>query len=165
MHIPTSGLAVHHNDQSVLQPQYLHSWDMNERNPLESYPHHTRVVMRQSTIPVCSLAYAISQRDAQKLLYALGLKKLDAPFNVILRAWCQGSEGFADVSQVCPGVIPQLFDHYRRQGPKSADSDISKPKSDVREHPVTLNIRWSVRMNMERIVRGDTNYEDQYSDV
>ncbi|KAL9112353.1 MAG: hypothetical protein Q9187_007791 [Circinaria calcarea] len=163
MKLPGAGLVVHSNDPSVPEPQYLHSWDKDERTPLGTYPAHTRVVMRQSTASVCSLAYAISQRGARKLLYGLGLKKLDAPFDVMLRAWCQGSDGYEQ--HICPGVLPQLFDHHRRRGPKSVDSDISKPNEAYRDKPVTLNIRWSVRMNMEKMLRGETDYDDQYPDT
>ena len=162
MHLPAVGLVVHSDDSSVPEPQHLHSWDENERTPLGLYPAHTRVVMRQSTTPVCSLVYAVSQRGARQLLYSLGLKKLDAPYDVMLRAWCQGSDG--NTPHVCPGVLPQLFDHYRRRGPKNADSDISDPNQDYRDNPETLNIRYSVRMNMEKLARGDSSYDDQYPD-
>ena len=60
MHLAPSGLANHQNDPSVPEAQYLHSYDVNERTPLARFPHHTRVVMRHSTTPVCSLAYAVS---------------------------------------------------------------------------------------------------------
>ena len=159
MHLPATGIVIHNNDPSVPEPQYLHSWNENERTPLERYPAHTRVVMRESTVPVCSLGYALSQRGARKLLYTVGLQKFDAPFDVMLRSWCQ------DASVICPGVIPQLFDHYRRQGPKKLDSDISKPAEGYRDKALTLNIRWSVRLNVEKILRGETDYDDQYPDT
>lgn len=162
MALPPTEIVVHSNDSSVPEPQYLYSWE-KARSPLEEYPPHTRIVMRQSTVPVCSLAYAISQRGARKLLYGLGLKKLDAPFDVMLRAWCQGSDGYEQ--QICPGVLPQLFDHHRCRGPESVDSDISKPSEGYRNKPMTLNIRWSVRMNMEKMLRGETDYDDQYPDT
>lgn len=81
----------------------------------------------------------------------------------MLRAWCQGSDG--NQQHICPGVLPQLFDHHRRAGSKSRDSDISEPNTEVREKAETLNIRWSVRMNLEKMVRGDMDYEDQYPDT
>lgn len=36
---------------------------------------------------------------------------------------------------------------------------------DYRDEPETLNIRWSVRMNMERILKGETEWEDQWPDT
>lgn len=163
MNLPSTGLVIHSDDSSVPEPQFLHSWMKNEMTPLAIYPHHTRVVMRQSTTPVCSLAYAISQRGARKLLYSLGLSKFDSPYDVMLRAWCQGSDG--NEQHICPAVLPQLFDHYKRQGSKTGDSDISETSQENREKAETLNIRWSVRLNMEKILRGDTDYDDQYPDT
>ena len=158
MHLPGAGLVIHKNDPSVPEPQYLHSWNENERTPLMAYSAHTRVVMRESTVPVCPLAYALSQPGARKLIYSLGLQKFDAPFDVMLRSWCQ--EG----GVICPATIPQLFDHYRRKGQTSLDSDISEPKQGYREKPVTPNIRWSVRINVEKLLRSETYYDDQYPD-
>ena len=163
MHLPATGTVIHKNDVSVPEPQFLHSWNPDERTPLASFPPHTRVTMRQSTTPVCSLAYAVSQRGARSLLYGLGLKKFDEPFDVMLRSWCQGSKDHD--THICPGVLPQMFDHYRRQGPKSLDSDISIPDTAFRYESETLNIRWSVRLNMEKILKGETDYDDQYPDT
>ena len=163
MHLPFGGLAIHHNDVSVPETKHLRSWDISEVTPLATYPPHTRIVMRQVETPVCSLVYAISQRGARKLLYSLSLQKLDDPYDVMLRAWCQGLDG--NEAHVCPGVLPQLFDHYRRAGSKTVDSDISEPIQEVRAKAETLNIRWSVRLNMEKLLRGDTDYDDQYPDT
>ncbi|MCJ1292122.1 hypothetical protein MMC34_003672 [Xylographa carneopallida] len=163
MHLPFHGLAFHHNDTSVPEAKHLRSWDINEISPLVTYPPHTRVVMRQAEMPVCSLVYAISQRGARKLLYSLSLQKLDSPYDVMLRAWCEGADG--KEAQLCPGVLPQLFDHYRRAGSKTVDSDISEPNEEVREKEETLNIRWSVRLNMEKLLRGERDYDNQYPDT
>ncbi|MCJ1393115.1 hypothetical protein MMC18_005987 [Xylographa bjoerkii] len=163
MHLPSRGLAIHQNDVSVPEIKHLRSWDINEYTPLAVYPPHTRVVMRQVNMPVCSLVYALSQRGARKLLYSLSLRKFDSSYDVMLRAWCQGFDG--NEVHVCPGVLPQLFDHYRRAGSKTVDSDISEPNQEVREKEETLNIRWSVRLNMEKLLRGDPNYDDQYPDT
>ena len=163
MNIPGDNIVIRQNDPTVPEKQYLHSWDMEEPTPLGIFPHHTRVVMAQVGEPVCSLGYAISQKGARSILYNLGLRALDAPFDVSLRYWCQGNKG--NEQHNCPGVIPQLFDHYRRKGPKSRDSDINAKGSAVREKPETLNIRWSVRLNMVKLLRGDTSYDEQYPDT
>ncbi|MCJ1248345.1 hypothetical protein MMC30_005562 [Trapelia coarctata] len=167
MALPTTGAkAVHYNDSSVPEPQYLHSYMMSDPTPLGEYPSHTRIVMREVSDPVCSLAYAVSQSGARKILYTLGLKTFDGPFDLMLRAWCEGLNGNeSNGRQVCLGVLPQLFDHHRRKGPKNWDSDIEDHGAEYREKPETLNIRWSVRMNMERILRGATEYEDQWPDT
>jgi hypothetical protein len=81
--------------------------------------------MREVSDPVCSLAYAVSQAGARKILHALGLKTFDGPFDLMLRAWFEGLGSNKDGGrQVCLGELPQLFDHHRRRGPKSRESDI-----------------------------------------
>lgn len=163
---PNGGVAVHYNDSSVPELQYLHSFMMSDPTPLRAYPPHTRVVMRDVSDPVCSLAYAVSRSGARKILYNLGLKAFDGPFDLILRAWCEGRSGNeSSGKQLCLGVLPQLFDHHRRKGPKNRDSDIEDHGAEYREKPETLNIRFSVRMNMERILKGETQYEDQWPDT
>ena len=163
MELPEAGgVVVHEHDVTVPEQRYLQSWDVNEVTPLQAYPSHTRVVMRQRA-GVCSLAYAVSQSGARQILYSLGLRRLDKAFDLMLRDWCEGTNGYE--SHVCLGVLPQLFDHYRRAGPPNIDSDISPPNQAYRDQPFTLNIRWSVRMNMNKILRGDTTYDDQYPDA
>jgi hypothetical protein len=157
-----SGLVIHENDVTVPETQYLRSWDINEPTPLGGYPKHTRVIMRQKE-GTCSLAYAVSQSGARRILYSLGLRRLDDAFDLMLRKWCEGTDG--EEPHVCLGVLPQLFDHHRRKGPPDIDSDISGPNSEYRQTAYTYNIRWSVRMNMNKILRGDTNYDDQFPDT
>ena len=163
LNVPGDNIVIHQNDPTVPEKQYLHSWDMTEPTPLGIFPHHTRVVAAQVQEPVCSLGYAITQKGARSILYNLGLRNLDSPFDVSLRYWCQGTGG--NELHNCPGIIPQLFDHFRRKGPKSRDSDISEKGGEIRKKPETLNIRWSVRLNMKKLLRGDTNYDEQYPDT
>jgi len=73
-------MVIRYNDSSVPEPQYLHSWRLEDPTPLGTLPHHTRAVMRGVSEPVCSLAYAVSQAGAREILYALGLKTFDGPF-------------------------------------------------------------------------------------
>jgi hypothetical protein len=158
-----SGLVVHENDLTVPQPHYLKSFDVAEYTPLGVFPEHTRVIMRHQKGATCSLAYAITQASARQILHHLGFERLDAPYDLMLRGWCEGSATGGAV-RTCIAVLPQLFDHHRRPGPGDIDSDISKPNKEYREHAYTLNIRWSVRMNMNKLLYGDTNYDDQYPD-
>lgn len=163
MKLPTEGgLVVHENDVTVPETQYLRSWDVNEPTPLDGYSRHTRVVMNQKE-GTCSLAYAVTQSGARRILYSLGLRRLDDAFDLMLRSWCEGTDG--EEPHICLGVLPQLFDHHRRKGPGNIDSDISEPNAEYRQTAYTNNIRWSVRMNMNKILRGDTNYDDQFPDT
>ena len=163
MKLPTdSGLVIHENDVTVPETQYLRSWDVNEPTPLQGLPKHTRVVMHQEE-GTCSLAYTVTQSGARRILYSLGLRRLDDAFDLMLRRWYEGTDG--EESNICIGVLPQLFDHHRRKGPGNIDSDISAPNSEYRHSAYTNNIRWSVRMNMNKILRGDTSYDDQFPDT
>lgn len=156
-----SGLVVHEQDESVPEVKYLKSLDQNAISPLVDYPPHTRLTMTQKE-GVCSLAYAVSQSGARKLLYRIGLQRLEGAYDIMLRQFCEGTHG--EEAHVCLGVLPQLFDHYRRIGPKSADSDISPAPDQSRKEAYTYNIRQSVRLNMGQIVRGETEYVDQWPD-
>lgn len=62
-------------------------------------------------------------------------------------------------------MLPQLFDHYRPAGSNIADSEINPEDDKMRDHDYTLNMRWSVRLNMNKLLRGDTDYGDQYPDI
>ncbi|CAO2655949.1 Nn.00g047520.m01.CDS01 [Neocucurbitaria sp. VM-36] len=61
--------------------------------PLDSissiYPPHTRIYHRtQGTL--CTLAYAVTQRGARKILYEHGLRNLDKGYDFALSEWCDG---------------------------------------------------------------------------
>ena len=162
---PGTDLVVHRNDASVPQHRHLHGFD--NMAPLDPFPEHTRVVARRLQDPVCSTAYAVSRRGARALLRAMGLQALDAPFDVMLRSWCDGAGIYADstLPHVCMGVVPPLFKHWRRRGSVAGDSDISDKGQGFREKAMSLEIRWSVRGNLERIWNGEAVYEDQYPDA
>ena len=156
-------LVVHHDDASVPQRRHLHSFGMV---PMDAFPEHTRVAARRLQDPVCSTAYAVSRRGARALLQALGLQALDAPFDVMLRSWCDGAgiyEG-STLPHVCMGVVPALFKHWRSRGPLAGDSDINDKGEGFREKAMSPQIRWSVRGNLERIWKGGSEFEDQYPD-
>ena len=159
-HLPPGrdGMVIHENDITVPQRHYLHSFEPLEYTPLGNYPDHTRVTMRGQNEATCSLAYAVTQSSARKIVYELGLQRLDASYDLMLRGWCERAGR-------CIGVLPQLFDHHRRAGAGDIDSDISEPSSNYRDKPFTNNIRWSVRMNMKKLLDGETDYEDQYPDT
>lgn len=149
------------NDETVPEISKISSFDDRERTFMQKYPQHTRVVTRVYDT-TCTLGYAVSQRGARALLYELGLQKLDAPFDNMLRDFCEGKSGRGE--HKCVTVLPQLFDHHRRAVSPAFDSDISFHPGDVRDKAFTLNVRWSVRLNMAKLLRGETEYEDQWPD-
>ncbi|KAI9666765.1 MAG: hypothetical protein M1831_001541 [Alyxoria varia] len=158
MHLPETGIVTHPNDTTVPEDRHLRSFIEGEATPLTRYPPHTRAIFRGVPDGTCSLAYAVTQSAARNILFEVGIDKLSDPFDLMLRGWCEQQ------GRVCLGVIPQLFDHYRRAGPEDVDSDISPPHEKPRTDPFTLNIRWSVHMNMKKLLRGEKDYDDQYPD-
>lgn len=128
------------------------------------YANHTRAV-HHTAETVCSLAYAVTQRAARQILYDIGLKELRGPFDIMLREYCDGIEGRK--VRNCYTAQPQYFQHHRPVGSKRKSSDINggeKREEDFNEQAHTYNIRWSTRMNMQRLVDGETEFEDQWPD-
>ncbi|KAF2814313.1 uncharacterized protein BDZ99DRAFT_379852, partial [Mytilinidion resinicola] len=74
-----------------------------------NYPAHTRVV-HYATGGVCSLAYAVSQRGARRLLYELGVNKFSLNLDIMLREFYTGAN--RRVHRTYLTVQPQLFQHY-----------------------------------------------------
>lgn len=153
--------VVFDNDHTVPEIDKIFSFDNEERTFLQRFPQHTRVVTKVYDT-TCSLAYAVSQKGARALLFELGLSKLNGPFDTMLREFCQGKS--AHVQHRCVTVLPQLFEHHRRAVLPASDSDISFLPGEVRDKASTQNIRWSVRLNMEKLLRGETDYDDQWPD-
>ena len=157
----SQSMVIHENDHTVPEVQHLKIWDEEAVSPLKDYPPHTRLVVTQKE-GVCSLAYAVSQAGARKLLFRIGLERLEFPFDIMLRQFCEGTNG--EEEHVCLSVLPQLFDHHRRVGPETADSDINTGTDEYRRKAYTYNIRQSVRMNLAKLLKGDTDYFDQWPD-
>lgn len=137
-------------------------WSLNSPFSLvEDYPEHTRVI-HHAQEGLCTLAYAISQRGARKMLRELALKPATDAFDFLLRFYCEGRHD--RTKQECITVNPTLFSHYRGPGPLSASSDIGNHGDEFRTTSSTDMIRMSVRLNAEVILNGSTNYIDQYPD-
>lgn len=154
------GRVVHLNDKTVPEPRYLKMLAEYE-DPVEIYPPHSRIV-HHAMGSICSLVYAVTQASARRILYDMGIKSFDAPFDLMLRDYCQGS-GVRSYHP-CLTVQPQLFDHHRPAGKMSSESDISDHGTGYREKPITEFIRWSTRMNLEKSLSGVEDYEDQFPD-
>lgn len=79
------------SDQTVPQKQYL--WNIDQPEDIkEQYPDHTRVV-HHAQEAVCSLGYAVTQKTARQILFEIGLKDVDAAYDINLRRFCEGLEG------------------------------------------------------------------------
>ena len=145
------------------------------------YPDHTRVT-HASSGTVCTIGYAVSQRGARRLLWQFGLETFTTGWDLMLRDWCDGmytenpagtkstsfTKGGEDRSRkapMCLTVQPPLFSHHYGKG---GSSDITAPGGGFisKEKESSPYIRLSVRLNMGKLVDGDTTTHllDQWPD-
>ncbi|KAI9865766.1 MAG: hypothetical protein M1824_000026 [Vezdaea acicularis] len=157
----SKGRVIHLNDETVPEMSYL-SIGPAEEDPRALYPQHTRFIhhMREN---ICSFGYAVSQAGARHILYEAGIKKLEDPFDILLRFVCEGQNGYVYLN--CLTVQPPLFNQHRPAGKVSAYSDISSWGDEVKDKAETSFVRWSARMNLKKLLDGETDYDDQFPDA
>ncbi|KAK9783502.1 hypothetical protein AB5N19_04339 [Seiridium cardinale] len=138
----------------------------------KSSPEHTRWV-HITGAPICTFAYALSQRGARKVLFDLSVDHLTGPFDNSLAGLCRrsvASVGVQDPAKAgdrgldakCLSVTPPVFFHHRAKGMMNADSDIQTGTGGaVREKGYTENIAWSARNNIRNMIMG-TRMDSQY---
>ncbi|KAI9739043.1 MAG: hypothetical protein M1834_007255 [Cirrosporium novae-zelandiae] len=146
------GRVLHQNDPTV--PEWLHCKFLSADDPPNAtYTPHTRVTHHVMG-NICSLAYATTQESARRLLYTM-TTAFTAPFDIMLREYCEGPHSLSPKNHLelrtCLTMQPQLFNHHRKAGKMSFESDISNHGDGVREVASTGMVRWSVRINLERI--------------
>lgn len=136
---------------------------------LENYPDNTRIVHR-AVQPVCTFAYAVSRRGAQKILAAVSLKAYwNLAFDLQLALACRHQL----LGLKCITVEPYLFHHHKAAGSTDRDSDIKigadKPVQlvpetlePIRKQGITRGIVWSARMNVEQLIMGSQEYFMQW---
>lgn len=133
---------------------------------LRTYPNHTRAISHTAE-NVCTLAYAVSQRAARQILFDVGLRALQNPFDIMLRKYCDGLDGRK--VRKCYTAQPSYMAHHRAAGKASKSSDIhdweGEKEAEVENTKAyTFNVRLSTKMNMQKLVDGDTDYVDQWPD-
>ncbi|KAF9741206.1 hypothetical protein PMIN01_00745 [Paraphaeosphaeria minitans] len=107
----------------------------------DSYPNQTRL-FHHTYEPMCSFAYAVSQRGARRILYEAVERNATEGFDVMLRDMCDAAPD-SPAKLTCITTQPSLFSRWR----------------DGRSE----HIRRSVRLNMGRGVGGDQReWFDQY---
>lgn len=156
------GHVVQTDDPTVPAPRNIHVFD-DAGHPRfrKDFPPHSRVTHHVMD-GICSLVYAVSQQGARKLLYEVGVQKFDDLFDIMLRQFCEGS--WWHEKHNCLTVQPTLFDHHRPPGQVSHDSDLLPAGGGVRDKGFTLNIRLSTRLNIPKLLKGETNYLDGWPD-
>lgn len=137
------------------------------------HPEHTRWV-HVTAAPICTFAYAVSHRGAQKILYDLSVDGLTGPFDNALAWICRRavgswsglgkgedpeSLGDRGLDAKCLSVTPPLFFHHKAKGLVNADSDIQNygeggELPEMRDRGSTENVLWSARLNLANMIAG-----------
>ena len=154
------GRIVMANDETVPEPQHI-AYEAGSKELMNKYPAHTRIVSRAGS-NMCTLAYGMSQKGARRILYELGVHKMNAAADIMFHQVCAGKKN--RTMGTCLSVQPQLFQHHRPEGEKSSFSEIQSHGSAYNEIPFSRNIRWSVHGNFEKLINGETDYVDLFKD-
>lgn len=130
---------------TVPRAHYQNSWAVDT---LQDLPQgHRSIYWTQGAI--CSFAYAVTRRGAEKLLKILEQVAEEA-FDVTLQRACQ--QGREELQ--CLSVVDELFHHYQPAEEFGESSDIAEEETHANEHSIpksetrpgsTLNILRSAR--------------------
>lgn len=132
-----------------------------------AHPEHTRWV-HVTAAPICTFAYALSQRGARKVLFDLSVDRLSGPFDNALAWLCRRAvrdwgrilrgqreedgkgekvdtdKGDRGLDAKCFSVTPPVFFHHKARGPVSGDSDIQvvdgggKKEGEAKKEPAKI---------------------------
>lgn len=152
------------NDPTVPEPQYLKPMTNANLDPVGSlYPPHTRVVHRTNTT-LCTIAYAVTQTGARRLLYEFAIRELVKGYDFALSDYCNGLTRGAtkQTMPLCITVQPPLFSHHFSE---RGGSDIMAVGAGGKPQHGTRYVKWSVKMNLERLVRGEAGILEQWPDT
>jgi GR25 family glycosyltransferase involved in LPS biosynthesis len=175
-------LITHANDATVPSKKWLKAHPFQgDLDPLaNAFPPHTRVYHRASGGELCTVGYAVSQRGARRLLHQFGIKAWNGIFDSELGRWCAGEDPRTDADarisrdskqyeapkggseRVCLTSQPPIFAHHH---PMDGESDIGGLGGGYANKYETKYLRYSVRMNLERLVKGVRDLVDQWPDA
>lgn len=124
----------------------------------KKHPEFTRWV-HVTGAPICSFAYALTRRGAQKVLFDLSVDRLTGNFDNALGTFCRnGGSKKGDPTKLqakCFTVTPPVFFHHRPKGMIGSESDIvvhGDKSRDIREKGSSENIMWSARNNIRNML-------------
>jgi len=155
-------------DDTVPAPKHLKAHPFQgSLDPLaDAYPPHTRLYHRSTGGELCTVAYAVSQRGARRLLHRFGIKGWNDIFDAELGRWCADQDreipsrqsqlsgkvkSTEENERICLASQPPIFAHHH---PMDGESDIGGLGGGYARKFETKYLRLSVRMNLERIVQG-----------
>ena len=113
------------------------------------YPPSTRVISR-AWENTCLIGYAVTLDGARRILYELGIHKMDGTTDIEWRSLCHGVDGRMAAS--CLTVQPQLFQQHRPAGIRRLFSDIDDHGDTFNPHAFSMNIVQSVKAGFEEIL-------------
>jgi hypothetical protein len=168
--------VVIEKDGTVPEPRYLKPMARADLDKIATvYPPHTRVI-HQANETLCTIAYAVTQQGARRVLFEHGIREFSKGFDFALNDWCNGKtahqrkhvkeqksqketkeeqsleettkeeETVAAALPMCLTVQPPLFGHHFQE---RGVSDIVGVSGGGRPKKETRYVRWSVRMNLE----------------
>ena len=161
------------NDPTVAAPKHLKPMAVGPQDPLATlYPPQTRLYHRTSNSTLCTLAYAVTQAGARKILYQFGIRGFSKGYDFALSDYCAGiGRGFVKEDAgdeeggirrpMCVTVQPPLFSHFWSE---RGTSDIVGTGVGGREIG-TRYVRRSVRRGIEGLVRGEEGMEEQWGEL
>ncbi|KAH8813116.1 hypothetical protein F5884DRAFT_673012 [Xylogone sp. PMI_703] len=141
-------------DDETVPPKAHQPW----LKALKEYPEGTRI-MHKTGAPICTFAYAVSYKGAQKIMARLGILGGSLAYDNELAFFCQGEV----LGVKCVSVQPWLFVHHRGAGRVDKDSDIQNgDENEVREKGFSDQIVLSTRLNIEKLITGETDWVMQW---
>lgn len=159
------GRAIIPNDETVAAREHFAKMFGGEVL-VDKYPEHTRVVTR-SKENVCTSAYAVTNQGARRILYSMGLDDFGGAYDLTLAAMC--ARGRRYNLKNCLTIQPPLMSFHQPIVAKAALSDIATDdnnnKVEYTDQRFTLNMRWSTRMNLNKLIEGETDYFDFHPDA
>jgi hypothetical protein len=128
-------------------------WSYGGIPDITGFADDTRVVYTSES-GLCTSSSAVSNRGARKLLTALG--DANRPLDMMLQQLC------SDKTVDCIGVWPAIIGVHKAAGLQMKDSDIVEEGDDFREKGFTHNIVFDVRMNLDKLMNGQTDFRAQF---
>lgn len=145
------------DDRSTVRPSNLPVGE-KDKVMLAQWPDHTRII-HEVFAPICTYAYALSQRGARKVLWNLSVDRLDGLFDNAISWFCRDRRQGAK----CYNAHPSYIMPHESRGGMGKNSD-NRPKMKGREKSQTRGIQWPARMNIKKLLEGKTDFEDAYPD-
>lgn len=148
------------SDPTVPPPKHVAGFQNFTAHPFTRWVHI-------SGGPICTFAYALSQKGARKVLYDLSVDHLAGPFDNALAGLCRWGRESDRLGMKCLSVTPPVFMHHKAKGYTHGDSDIQNigggTKGELREVGTTENIVWSARRNVRAMIMNG-KMESQFKD-